>query len=83
MVVAKKLKIVVSRNQVQTVNLSLPANSCRWIIDLIPDDILIKIKERGIDIEKIQNEFKSADVLVPKSILNIETEEKIIQIYLE
>jgi len=80
---AKYLKIKIVRDDVTTVDLSLPAKSCRWMMELIPNEVLLKIKERGIDLALIEEKFNNQKILFPEEIMVIKTEEKIISIYLE
>lgn len=80
---AKNLRVEVSRNQEVVVDVALPAQSARWLIDLIPDDVIRKIKDEGIPIERIQEDLSQQDKLVPVSIFELIESHRKVSVWLE
>lgn len=80
---AKHLRILVIRDGQEKANVSMPAATAKWFIDFISDDLLEKIKERGIDLESIQANLKSQEEIHPQKIFELNTEEKNIRVWLE
>ena len=80
---ATYLRLTVVREQKKTVDLRFPAASARWIIDLIPDDILEKIKVSGVSIEEIQNKLIKSEKLVPQKLFSLEEPDRTITVWLE
>jgi hypothetical protein len=80
---ATKLKILVLKNNETVVDLSMPAISATWIIDLMPQDVLRKISEKGIDLKSIQDSLSSEKQLLKQSIFELITPEKTIKVWLE
>lgn len=83
MVKAKHLKILITKDEVAVVDLSMPARCARWIIELVPSELLSKIKERGIDLEIIQAKFIAQEELYPCELFELVLPEKKIKIWLE
>lgn len=80
---AQHLRIKVIRDGEVKVDLHLPAQSALWIIKLLPDDIIEKIKNSNISLENIQTQFKTKEDLIPQEILHFSSQEKKIKIWLE
>lgn len=75
---AKELRVQIVRKGEVTVDLSLPAGSARWLIDLIPEDIIKKIKAEEIPIEEIQTALaKSKSLFVGPLFRLIEVERSV------
>ena len=80
---ASQLRVQVSRDQQTVVDVSLPAQSARWLMELIPDDVLAKIKEEQIPIQDIQNFLAEAAKLIPCSIFTLEEPARQVKVWLE
>ena len=80
---ANALHVKVIKNGVETVFVSLPARSARWLIEIIPDDVLVKIKEEKIPIEDILNDLKAKSLLHPQAIFKLEEPNRIVDVWLE
>ncbi len=80
---AKNLRILVIRDGDEKVNISMPAISSKWIIDLMSDDILEKIQSQGIDIQGIQHRLNQTDEIMQQELFILTTREKSIRVWLE
>lgn len=80
---AQNLRVSVTKNGERVVDVALPARSARWLIDLIPEDVLIKIRSEGIPIEAIQSDLATRDVLVPQGIFELKEAHRVVQVWLE
>ena len=80
---AKNLRVRVLKGGEERVNVYLPARSARWMMDLIPEDVLAKIHEEGIPIDRIQDELKAATVLTARQIFQIEEAGRLVEVWLE
>lgn len=82
-VIAKHLRVSVIKNKVTVVDVALPANSARWLIDLIPQDVLTKIRSEGIPIEEIQDDLAKREVLNKTQIFSLVEPERTVQVWLD
>ena len=82
---ASHLRVTVTRGGDKTVDVSLPARSARWLIDLIPDDVVEKIRSEGIPLEDIQADLaaRADDGLVPQKIFTLEESQRTVTVWLE
>ena len=80
---ANSLRVTVSRNSETTVDVSLPARSARWLIDLIPSDVVEKIRLEGIPIDKIQDDLAKRKNLMPEKIFVLDEGHRIVSVWLE
>ena len=80
---AKYLRVSVTKNEELVVDVSLPARSARWLIDLIPEDVMAKIRGEGIPIDQIQTDLCSRDKLLPQSIFKLTESFRIVDVWLE
>ena len=80
---ATYLRVAVTRNHETTVDVSLPAKSARWLIDLIPSDVLEKIRIEGIPIDDIQNNLAQRTVLTPEKIIILNEPHRSVDVWLE
>lgn len=81
--VASHLRVTIIRGLITTVDVTLPAGSARWLIDLIPDDVIDKIKAEGIPIDDIQLDLAKSRVLVPQKIFSLAEPDRAVQVWLE
>lgn len=80
---AEHLRVMVRRNMVKTVDVSLPADSARRLISLIPDDVLARIREEKIPIDEIEADLKSRDRLVPQALFKLAETNRDVLVWLE
>ncbi len=80
---ASYLRVRVLKEAVQKVDVTLPAHSARWLVDLIPDDVVAKIREEKIPLDAIQAELAAAVKLVPRRIFELVEPERTVQVWLE
>ncbi len=82
---ASHLRISISKMGKTTVDLSFPAHCARWIMEMIPDDLLVKIRRKGIPLDAIQDRLFNMPVLSPCDLFHLEDieEEKKIKVWLE
>ena len=81
--VASELRVVVDKGGETTVDVSLPARSARWLLDLIPTEVVTKIRAEGIPIESIQENLSSDSQLVPQKIFTLEEPLRRVKVWLE
>jgi len=80
---AQELRVRVQKKGEITVDVSLPAKSARWLIELIPYEVLEKIYAEGIPIDDMQEELASKKELFPKKIFSLQEDERSVQVWLE
>ncbi|MDX9731440.1 MAG: hypothetical protein RBT63_06695 [Bdellovibrionales bacterium] len=80
---AGNLHVRVMKNGDETVRVALPAQSARWLIDLIPADVVRKIREESIPIDDIQKELQENPVLYPRKIFNLKEDHREVDVWLE
>ncbi len=77
------MRVTVTRGQDTTVDVALPARSARWLIDLIPEDVMTKIRAEGIPIDEIQGDLSLSAVLTPRQIFKLSEPQRVVQVWLE
>ena len=80
---ARHLRVTVIRDNDVKVDVALPAGSARWLIDLIPEDVILKIREEGIPIDSIQSDLAKKTTLVPGHIFSLVESERSVNVWLE
>lgn len=80
---ATQLRVRVVRNDETVVDVALPAKSARWLIDLIPEDVVEKIRLEQIPLDEIQQQLKDATHLLPQKIFNLDEPNRIVMVWLE
>ncbi|RDB36028.1 MAG: hypothetical protein DCC88_06975 [Spirobacillus cienkowskii] len=80
---ASQLRVTVLKNNQLAVDTALPAHSARWLVDLIPDDVLEKIRLEGIPIEQIQKEIARQEKLFPREIFTLVEQNREVNVWLE
>lgn len=80
---ATQLRVTVRRGDDETVNVALPARSARWLVDLIPADVVDKIRAEQIPLEAIQDELAQAETLVPHRIFELVEPHRAVTVWLE
>lgn len=81
--IAKQLRVTVLKKGEVVVDVALPARSAKWLIDVIPDDVIVKIKAEGIPIEAIQEDLAQRDVFVPQGIFQLKEPHREVLVWLE
>jgi hypothetical protein len=81
--VASELRVRVVRNNEVRVDVTLPANSARWLIDLIPGDVVDKILEEKIPLHEIQDDLAKMKSLHPQPIFELVEPERSVIVWLE
>ena len=80
---AQALRVTVKRAETTTVDVTLPAKSAGWLIDLIPDDVVQKIRAEGIPLDDIQADLASREKLIPQRIFELSEPERVVWVWLE
>ncbi len=80
---ASELRVRVSRQGNTTVDIALPARSARWLISVIPDDVVAKIRLEGIPIDSIQSDLASSARLLVQPLFSLEETDRQVQVWLE
>lgn len=80
---ASNLRVLVEKQNETVVDVSLPAHSARWLIELIPDDVIRKIYAEGIPLKEIQDNLAKQEILYSMDIFKLEEKERRITVWLE
>lgn len=80
---ASHLRVQVNREANTVVDVALPARSARWLIELIPDDVISKIREEGIPLNEIQENLNQVSVLTPCDIFTLREPTREVKVWLE
>ena len=80
---ASSLRVRVFRQEIMTVDVTLPARSAGWLMDLIPDDVVDKIKAEGIPLKEIQDDLAGKDELFPQKIFDLKEAHRSVSVWLE
>lgn len=80
---AQNLRVAVVRNNETVVDVAFPARSARWLMELIPDDVIVKLKEEGIPIEGIHDDLAQRPILYAEKIFDLIEENRSVHVWLE
>lgn len=80
---ASYLRVTVSKGEKVVVDVSLPAKSAGWLIELIPEDVLSKIRSEGIPIEEIQKDLSQMNQYFPQKIFLLSESHRTVNVWLE
>lgn len=80
---AKYLRVTVIKDRATVVDVALPAQSARWLIDLIPADVTSRIRAEGIPLDDIQDDLRKRTVLKPQRIFNLIEPQRAVEVWLE
>lgn len=80
---AQNLRVRVSKNGEERVDVALPARSARWLMELIPSDVMSQIYAEGIPIDSIQTELAQLPELFPCRIFDLSDTERRVEVWLE
>ncbi len=67
----------------ERVRVSLPSKSARWLIELIPADVIRKIREEQIPLDAITEDLNRQEVLYPRAIFSMADEHRQVTVWLE
>ena len=77
------LRVSVTKNKETQVDVALPARSARWLIELIPGEVIDKIREEGIPIDDIQEDLAKRAFLTPEKIFVLNETDRTVDVWLE
>ncbi len=80
---AAELRVTVAKKGETIVDVSLPARSARWLLEVIPDEVIAKIRAEGILIDTIQADLAANPSLVPQAIFTLDEPERKVKVWLE
>lgn len=80
---AKNLMVRVVRDGEERVRVALPSRSAKWLIELIPADVVKKIHEEEIPLEAITANLNSQEVLYPRPIFSLNESHRQVEVWLE
>jgi hypothetical protein len=80
---ARNLMVRVVRDGEERVRVALPSRSARWLIELIPADVVEKIRAEEIPLDAITADLNRQEVLYPHPIFSLEEEHRQVQVWLE
>jgi hypothetical protein len=80
---ARNLMVRVVRDGEERVRVALPSKSARWLIELIPADVVAKIKAEAIPLEEITADLNRQEVLFPRPIFSLADEHRQVTVWLE
>lgn len=79
---ANKLRIVVSRDGNERVNLTFPIYTLKHIQSIMPEIVLEKLKEREIDLGAILKRVEDSE-FIAQTIFEMSTSEKSYKVWIE
>jgi hypothetical protein len=80
---ARNLMVRVVRDGEERVRVALPSKSARWLIELIPADVVAKIREEEIPLDAITEDLNRQEVLYPRPIFSLADEHRQVSVWLE
>lgn len=80
---ASQLRVRITKNDIVTVDVTLPAGSARWLIDLIPEDVMTKIRAELIPIDSIQDTLAQSQKLFPQDIFELKEPLRQVKVWLD
>jgi len=80
---ATSLRVTVDKDGVRTVDVYLPARSARWLMELIPSDVMTKIRAEKIPIDDMHKELEKREVLHPEEIFSLKDANRTVSVWLE
>jgi len=80
---AENLRVRVVRNGEETLSVALPAESARWLMDLIPKEVIQRIEEEKIPLDEMVKHLESCETLIPQSIFSLKESTREVEVWLE
>ncbi len=80
---ARSLRVTVDRDGERKVDVELPSRSARWLIDLIPAEVVARIRAEGIPLDDMQAELARATRLAPGELFTLRETTRSVRVWLE
>jgi hypothetical protein len=80
---AKNLMVSVIKDGEERVKVALPAHSARWLIELMPDDVVEKVRAEDIPIDAMMQDLSEQESLYPRPIFSLEEPNRRVRVWLE
>lgn len=80
---ANSLFVRVVKQGTEVVRVQLPAQSARWLINLIPEDVVEKIRAEKIPLDELLETIQTQKVLYPASLFTLHEEHREVSVWLE
>lgn len=80
---AKNLMVRVIRDGEERVSVALPAKSARWLIELMPDDVVEKVRAEEIPVDAIMLDLQEQGELYPRPIFSLIESHRQVEVWLE
>lgn len=80
---AKNLMVRVLRDGEERVSVALPAKSARWLIELMPDEVVEKVRAEEIPLDEIMLDLQQQDELHPRPIFTLDEPNRKVEVWLE
>lgn len=80
---AKNLMVRVIRDGEERVSVALPAKSARWLIELMPDDVVEKVRAEKIPVDAIMLDLQEQGELYPRPIFSLTEANRQVEVWLE
>ena len=80
---AENLYVTVVKSGEEKVRVALPARSARWLIELIPSDVVQKIRDEKIPLDEMLDDLKNTEILLPRRIFSLTEPHRQVMVWLE
>lgn len=80
---AKSLRVRVIRGGATKVDLTFPARSARWLLEIMPSDVIERIRASGFAIDEMQRDLAEAKALQPRKLVELSEPDRQVQVWLE
>jgi len=81
--VASNLMVRVVRDGEERVRVALPARSARWLLEVIPPDVVARIREEMIPLDEIARDLQEQPELFPRPIFALAEPHRTVDVWLE
>lgn len=80
---AQHLVVRVVRDGDERMRVALPARGARRLLDLIPEDVLARIRDEEIPIDAMVEELRTEATLMPRRIFDLRDDHREVAVWLE
>ena len=80
---AKHLMVRVVRDGEERVRVTLPARSAKWLIEIIPADVVEKIRAEDIPLDAMMRDLSAQDDFHARSIFTLSEAHRQVDVWLE
>ncbi|MDX2182910.1 MAG: hypothetical protein SFW08_02890 [Gemmatimonadaceae bacterium] len=80
---AQHLMVRVVRDGEERVRVALPARSARWLLEVIPPDVVRRIREEEIPIDSMAELLQRGDALYPGELFALRDANRDVAVWLE